>query len=189
MADAARFDHRWEEGAPAPAAVPGYSMSTDQRDLGWLLENLAERARGVRHVLVLSRDGLRICHTPELQADQADQLAAIASGIQSLSLSASGEFGSGPVNGGLGTGGSGDAGLAGGAGGLGGERPWAGQSMVEFRGGVLLIVPAGEGAHLAVIAHEDADVGLVGHYMNELVEQIGGHLTAAPRTPGPDVRA
>jgi predicted regulator of Ras-like GTPase activity (Roadblock/LC7/MglB family) len=126
------------------------------RDLEWLLENLKERTPGVRHVLVLSKDGLRLCFTGELGEDKADQLSAIASGIQSLTLSASAEFGT--VLG-------------------------SGQSMVEFPGGVLLIVPAGEGAHLAVVAGEEADVGLVGHNMTELVEQIGGFLTAPPREP------
>jgi predicted regulator of Ras-like GTPase activity (Roadblock/LC7/MglB family) len=125
-----------------------------EHDLEWLLANLKERTPGVRHVLVLSKDGLRLCFTDDLDIDRADQLSAIASGIQSLALSASAEFGT-------------DLG--------------AGQSMVEFPGGVLLIVPAGEGAHLAVVAADEADVGLVGHNMSELVEQIGGHLTAPPR--------
>ncbi|MCP9977661.1 MULTISPECIES: roadblock/LC7 domain-containing protein [Actinomadura] len=130
-------------------------MSSDERQLDWLLASLVDRAPGIVHVLVLSRDGLKICHTDGLDNDKADQLAAIASGIQSLSLTASHEFGAGVG---------------------------AGQSMVEFAGGLLLIIPAGEGAHLAVVARDDADVGLVGHSMNELVEQIGGYLTAAPRT-------
>jgi predicted regulator of Ras-like GTPase activity (Roadblock/LC7/MglB family) len=130
------------------------SIATDEHDLDWLLENLKERTPGIQHVLVLSKDGLKLCFTDGLDVDRADQLSAIASGIQSLTLSASAEFGSA----------------------LG-----SGQSMVEFPGGVLLIVPAGEGAHLAVVAKEDADVGLVGHSMNELVEQIGGYLTAPPR--------
>jgi predicted regulator of Ras-like GTPase activity (Roadblock/LC7/MglB family) len=130
------------------------SVATDEHDLDWLLENLKERTPGIQHVLVLSKDGLKLCFTDELDVDRADQLSAIASGIQSLTLSASAEFGTA----------------------LG-----SGQSMVEFPGGVLLIVPAGEGAHLAVVAKEDADVGLVGHSMNELVEQIGGYLTAPPR--------
>jgi len=43
-------------------------------------------------------------------------------------------------------------------------------------------VEAGEGAHLAVVTAEDADAGLIGHNMSELVEQIGEHLTAQPRT-------
>lgn len=130
------------------------SASFKDRDLDWLLENLREKTPGVRHVLVLSKDGLRLCFTSGLDVDDADHLSAIASGIQSLALSASAEFGSG----------------------LG-----SGQSMVEFPGGLLLIVPAGEGAHLTVVAGDDADVGLIGHNMSELVEQIGGYLTAPPR--------
>jgi predicted regulator of Ras-like GTPase activity (Roadblock/LC7/MglB family) len=129
-------------------------MTVDEHGLDWLLANLQQRTPEVRHVLVLSKDGLKLSFTPELGVDGADQLAAIAAGIQSLSLSASAEFGAG----------------------LG-----SGQSMVEFPGGLLLIIPAGEGAHLAVVASDLADVGLVGHNMNELVEQIGGHLTAPPR--------
>ena len=35
---------------------------------------------------------------------------------------------------------------------------------------------------LAVVAGEDADPGVVGHQMMELVEQIGDHLRAEPRT-------
>ncbi|MEE1800584.1 roadblock/LC7 domain-containing protein [Streptomyces sp. JV176] len=128
---------------------------TDEK-LNWLLENLLQRTPGTRHALVLSRDGLRLCRTPELSVDQADQLAAIAAGIQSLSHGASVEFGNGQ----------------------GGVR----SAMAEFYGGLLLIVEAGEGAHLAVVAAEDSDVGLVGHNMSELVEQLGEHLTTPPRS-------
>src|SRR5450755_162450 len=130
------------------------SISTKDRDLDWLLESLRDRTPAVRHVLVLSKDGLRLSFTSGLTVDQADHLAAIASGIQSLTISVSAEFGSA-----LGT----------------------GQSMMEFPGGLLLIIPAGEGAHLTVVADDVADVGLVGHNMNELVEKIGGYLTAPPR--------
>ncbi|MEU9793317.1 roadblock/LC7 domain-containing protein [Streptomyces sparsogenes] len=130
-------------------------MNTTDRSLDWLLENLLKKTPGARHALVLSRDGLKLCLTSGLSLDQADQLAAIASGIQSLSHGASIEFGDGS----------------------GGVR----QSMTEFHGGILFIVEAGEGAHLAVIAEDEADVGIIGHNMNELVEQIGDHLRAAPR--------
>ncbi|GGO70120.1 roadblock/LC7 domain-containing protein [Nonomuraea cavernae] len=129
------------------------SRSTD-RNLDWLLENLRTKTPGIRHVLVLTRDGLKMCYTTGLERDGADQLAALAAGIQSLSLSASAEFG---------------------------DSIGAGQAMVEFAGGLLLIVPAGAGAHLAVVAEEDGEVGLIAHNMNELVEQIGVYLTAAPR--------
>jgi hypothetical protein len=54
--------------------------------------------------------------------------------------------------------------------------------MTEFYGGVLFIVQAGEGAHLAVIGEEYADAGLIGQRMGELVEQLGDRLRADPRT-------
>ncbi|GHA90453.1 roadblock/LC7 domain-containing protein [Streptomyces termitum] len=128
--------------------------TTDDK-LSWLLEGLLERTPGTRHALVLSRDGLKLCRTTGLSVDQADQLAAIAAGIQSLSHGASVEFGDG----------------------TGGVR----SAMAEFYGGILFIVEAGEGAHLALVAAEDADAGLVGHNMTELVEQLGEHLVARPR--------
>lgn len=132
-------------------------MITDSK-LDWLLENLLDRTPGARHALVLSRDGLKLCRTPELGIDQADQLAAISAGIQSLSHGASMEFGNG----------------------TGGVR----QAMAEFYGGILFVVEAGDGAHLAVVAAEDSDVGLVGHNMNELVEQLGEYLSSPPRETG-----
>ncbi|WP_128375035.1 roadblock/LC7 domain-containing protein [Streptomyces cavernae] len=135
--------------------MTGTPATADEK-LTWLLESLLERTPGARHALVLSRDGLKLCRTPQLSVDQADQLAAIAAGIQSLSHGASVEFGDG----------------------TGGVR----SAMAEFYGGVLFIVEAGAGAHLALIAAEDADAGLVGHNMSELVEQLGEHLVAEPRT-------
>lgn len=132
-------------------------MTATNSSLEWLLENLVENTRGATHALVLSRDGLKLCHTRGMTIDKADQLSAIAAGVQALSQGASVEFGDGS----------------------GGVR----QSMTEFHGGILFIVEAGEGAHLAVLATEDADVGLIGHNMNQLIEQIGEFLTAPPRRP------
>lgn len=131
-------------------------MTTTDRGLERLLEQLLDRTPGARHALVLSRDGLKLCLSPGLSADRGDQLAAIASGIQSLAHGASVEFGDGS----------------------GGVR----QSMTEFHGGVLFIVEAGEGAHLAVIGEEDADAAVIGRSMGELIEQIGDRLRADPRT-------
>ncbi|MGW4599989.1 roadblock/LC7 domain-containing protein [Streptomyces sp. NPDC004457] len=132
-------------------------METTDNSLTWLLKNLLERTPGTRHALVLSRDGLKLCWTEHMTVDQADQLAAICSGMQALSQGASVEFGDGS----------------------GGVR----HSMTAFHGGLLFIVEAGEGAHLAVVAQESADPGVVGHQMTEMVEQIGDHLRAEPRTP------
>ena len=146
-----REGHR---AAPRPDHCPATPMTSTDTSLDWLLENLRHRTPGIRHVLVLSRDGLKMCHTRELDVDRADQLAAISAGIQSLSLSASAEFG---------------------------DATGSGQAMLEYGGGLLLILGAGEGAHLAVIAGTEADVGLVARHMNQLVDRIGTHLTAEPR--------
>ena len=141
----------------APAASTTPASSTADEKLTWLVQGLLATTPGARHALVLSRDGLKLCRTPELSADQADQLAAVAAGIQSLSHGASLQFGDG----------TGDVRSA----------------MTEFHGGILFIVEAGEGAHLAVVTAEEADAGLVGHNMGRLVEQLGDHLSAPPRTP------
>jgi predicted regulator of Ras-like GTPase activity (Roadblock/LC7/MglB family) len=131
-------------------------MQTTDTSLTWLLESLLDRTPGARHALVLSRDGLKLCWSPHLTLDQADQLAAICSGIQALAQGASVEFGNGS----------------------GGVR----HSMTEFHGGLLFVVEAGSGAHLAVVADDDADPGVVGHQRAQRVEQIGDHLRAAPRS-------
>jgi predicted regulator of Ras-like GTPase activity (Roadblock/LC7/MglB family) len=133
-------------------------MTTAEQNLAQLadqLDRLLIRTPGARHALVLSRDGLKLCHSSGLSADQGDQLAAIACGIQSLAHGASVEFGDGS----------------------GGVR----QSMTEFHGGILFIVAAGEGAHLAVIGEEFADAGVIGHAMSELVPLIGRQLRIVPR--------
>ncbi|WP_369222340.1 roadblock/LC7 domain-containing protein [Streptomyces sp. R39] len=135
--------------------VPSPIMQTTDNSLSWLLHSLLAQTPGARHALVLSRDGLKLCWSEHLTLDRADQLSAICSGIQALAQGASMEFGDG----------------------TGGVR----QSMTEFHGGLLFIVEAGQGAHLAVVAGEDADPGVVGHQMTELVEQIGEHLRAEPR--------
>jgi predicted regulator of Ras-like GTPase activity (Roadblock/LC7/MglB family) len=130
-------------------------MTATEYDLDWLLDKLLAKTPGSRHGLVLSNDGLKLVHSSGLSIDQADQLAAIASGMQSLAHGASVEFGDG----------------------TGGVR----HSMTEFHGGLLFIVAAGNGAQLAVVATDDADAGVIGHNMNEMVEQIGEYLAAPPR--------
>jgi predicted regulator of Ras-like GTPase activity (Roadblock/LC7/MglB family) len=130
-------------------------MQITQHDLDGLLEDLVRRTPGTRHALMLSRDGLKLCHTSGLTIDQADQLAAIASGMQSLSRGASIQFGDGS----------------------GGVR----QSMTEFHGGLLCIVDAGGGAHLALIADDGADSGVIGFNMSLLIRQLGTDVSASPR--------
>ena len=135
---------------------PGGASEHGEHGFDALLEELVAGTPGARHALVLSRDGLKLSMSAGLTVDRADQLAAIASGIQSLAHGASLEFGDGS----------------------GGVR----QSMTEFHGGILFIVEAGDGAHLAVVGEESADAAAIGRGMGDLVEAIRGRLRADPRT-------
>lgn len=143
------------EASRTVAAFPN-EMSTPDQDLGWMLEALRGDTPGIEHVLVLSTDGLKAGYTSGLTTDDADQLAAIASGFQSLGLAAAAQFGTG--------------------------TGWS-RNLVEFPGGLLLIIPSGPGSQLAVVAREDADIDLIGTHMAGLVEQIGSRLATPPR-PG-----
>ena len=76
-------------------------MKTQQpisdQDLSWLLSNFADRVPGVAHAVAVSADGLPIAFSRDLPQDRADQLAAIASGLVSLTQGASRVFEGGMV--------------------------------------------------------------------------------------------
>ena len=59
-------------------------LSSEASDLNWLVGNLAKRTPGVAHAMVVSADGLPVAVSERLDRPKADQLAAIASGLASL---------------------------------------------------------------------------------------------------------
>jgi hypothetical protein len=63
-------------------------LSAEARNLNWLLSNFAKTTPGVAYALVVSADGLPITIPEGLDLAMADQLAAIASGLASLSQGA-----------------------------------------------------------------------------------------------------
>ena len=70
---------------------------TSTQDLGWLLANFADRVPGVAHAIAVSADGLLLAASRDLPRDRADQLAAIASGLVSLTQGAARCFEGGAV--------------------------------------------------------------------------------------------
>ncbi|MQT01541.1 roadblock/LC7 domain-containing protein, partial [Streptomyces jumonjinensis] len=56
------------------------------------------------------------------------------------------------------------------------------QTVVEMERGFLFLMSISDGSSLAVLAHPDCDIGLVGYEMALLVDRAGGVLT-------PDLRA
>jgi hypothetical protein len=60
-------------------------LSAEARNLNWLVGNFAKNTPGVAHAMVVSADGLPIAVSDHLERARADQLAAIASCLASLS--------------------------------------------------------------------------------------------------------
>lgn len=123
--------------------------------LDWLLDDLTKRVQKVRHALVLSNDGLVTGASEGLQREDAEHLAAVASGLHSLAKGSGLHFGIGRVR----------------------------QTMVEFDDGVLFVTAAGDGSCLCVLAGADADMGQVAYEMTLLVNRVGEHLGVAVRQP------
>ena len=58
------------------------------RELDWLVGSFSNRIAGVTSVVVLSTDGLVLAVSERLDRDLADTLAAVASGLVSLTAGA-----------------------------------------------------------------------------------------------------
>ncbi|GGX07937.1 dynein regulation protein LC7 [Streptomyces noursei] len=109
----------------------------------------------VRHALVLSNDGLVTGASQGLAQEDAEHLAAVASGLHSLAKGSALHFGVGRVR----------------------------QTMVEFDDGVLFVTAAGDGSCLCVLAGADSDMGQIAYEMTLLVNRVGEHLGVAVRRP------
>ncbi|MET7473801.1 roadblock/LC7 domain-containing protein [Streptomyces sp. NPDC005648] len=131
------------------------ATNTTRGGLAWLLDSLVERIPETLHAIVLSEDGLLVGASEALDRADAEQLAAIASGVHSLAQGTSRHFGGGRVQ----------------------------QSVIEMDDLFLFVTTAGGGARLAVLATSAVDVGNVGYEMTMLVRQVGQYLSAAPRFP------
>lgn len=121
----------------------------DPSRFGWLITNFAERVPGVAHAIVVSADGLLLTSSARLPRDRADQLAAIASGVISLTNGAARCFDAGAVV----------------------------QTIVEMEHGIVALMSISDGSCLAVLAAPTCDIGLVGYEMTLLVDRVGQLLT------------
>ena len=123
------------------------------QDMGWLLSNFADSVAGIAHVVAVSADGLLLASSRDLPADRADQLAAITSGVVSLTDGASRMFNAGAVQ----------------------------QTIIEMESGYLFLMSISDGSSMAVLAARSCDVGQVGYEMALLVERVGAALSPAVR--------
>ena len=58
--------------------------ATGGRDLAWLLDDLSSRVEDFRKAVILSRDGLLIASSRDLEREDAEHLSAVAAAVQSL---------------------------------------------------------------------------------------------------------
>jgi predicted regulator of Ras-like GTPase activity (Roadblock/LC7/MglB family) len=124
-------------------------------ELDWLLNNLTASVDGVQNAVILSPDGLPLGRSPGLSPTDADTLAALSAGAQSLAHGTSRKFGSGEVV----------------------------QTTIEMDSAILFITPAGRGTCVALLADADADHGLIAYELAVLVKRVGQHMIADPRFP------
>jgi uncharacterized protein len=128
-------------------------LARSAQDLNWLVTNFVERVPSVAHAIVVSSDGLPMAHSHGFPPDRVDQLAAVTSGLTSLTQGASRMFEGGIVT----------------------------QTVVDMQRGLLIVMAISDGSSLAVLAASDCDMGLVAYEMTLLVERVGGTLTPQVR--------
>src|SRR6266508_3768160 len=72
-------------------------LSREAQNLNWLVNNFVQSTAGVAHATVVSSDGLLLAISDRLERARADQLAAVASGLASLTAAAAGRAGRPPA--------------------------------------------------------------------------------------------
>jgi predicted regulator of Ras-like GTPase activity (Roadblock/LC7/MglB family) len=122
-------------------------------DLGWLLTSFAKRVPTIVCALAVSVDGLAIAASDHVERDQGDQLAAITSGLASLTVGAAKLLSTGRIR----------------------------QTVVDMDGGVLLIMSVADRAYLAVLAQPGADLGQVGYESAVLAQRVASALEPTAR--------
>lgn len=129
------------------------TRSTQRDSLDWLMSKFAREASGVSHAILVSADGLLMAASERMPIERADQLAAVASGLASLSTGASQLFDGGYVL----------------------------RSVVEMENGYLLLMHVGDGSNLAALATTTCDIGQIRYEMDSLVERVGTVVQSARR--------
>ena len=125
-------------------------------ELSWLLDDLVKRVPQVGKAIMLTQDGLAIGASAGLSREDAEHLAALAAGFQSMARGAGQHFGGGRVR----------------------------QTIIEMEAAFLFVSAAGQGTCLAVLSTGEADIGLVAYEMAVLVRRSNEHLGVATRPTG-----
>ncbi|MCD9878040.1 roadblock/LC7 domain-containing protein [Streptomyces guryensis] len=146
-----------------------FGLSSEARNLHWLLTNLVEEVPGIQSVAVVSSDGLLLLSSDPGRNDEARQargtrptgprgssadLATIVSGIGSLTIGAARLMGGGSVK----------------------------HTMVAMDEGSLFVMSISDGSLLGVHGSADCDMSVVAYHMALFVGRAGHVLTPELRS-------
>ncbi|RCW40444.1 hypothetical protein DFQ14_11193 [Halopolyspora algeriensis] len=123
------------------------------QDFDWLVDDFVGRVHGVTHALILSADGLPLAASSTVGSDDAEQLAAISSGLLSLAHNSAVLFDKGSCE----------------------------QIIIRMSQGYFLFMGIGSGACLAVLTSSEAEMRVVAYEMTQFVENTGHALTPEVR--------
>lgn len=124
-----------------------------QHDFNWLIDDFVARVHGVTHALIMSVDGLPLACSSSVPEDDAEQLAAISSGVLSLAHNSAALFDKGSCE----------------------------QIIIRLTDGYFLFMGIGSGAGLAVLTASDASLRVAAYEMTQFVENTGHALTPEVR--------
>ncbi|MFE1175614.1 roadblock/LC7 domain-containing protein [Streptomyces sp. NPDC058773] len=153
--------------AQAPTAH-GQGLSSQARNLHWLLTNLVEEVPGIRSVAVVSSDGLLLLSSDPGRVDEAAarpgggdgprgssaDLATIVSGLGSLTNGAAKLMDGGAVK----------------------------QTMITMDEGSVFVMSISDGSLLGVQATPDCDMNVIAYHMALFVGRAGHVLTPELRS-------
>jgi len=126
-----------------------YGLSAEAQNFNWLLGKFAAETAGVLEAIAVSADGLLMAMSAGQERAGADRLAAITSGITSLSGGAARAYQLGTLN----------------------------KVIVDMAHGYLLVSAISSGSVLGVIAAKTANLGNIAYEMTLFATRAGAALT------------
>ena len=125
------------------------NLSESAQNFNWLIDDFVDTTAGVTDAIAVSSDGLLIAASRSLERHDAEQVAAIVTGLVSLSDGASRAFGFEGLQ----------------------------QVIVSMKGGYMFVSSISLGSAIGVVAKAGCDIGLVGYQTSLLVDRAGALLT------------
>ncbi|HWB35095.1 MAG TPA: roadblock/LC7 domain-containing protein [Rugosimonospora sp.] len=136
-------------GTDRLAPPDAHRLSPEAQNFNWLLDSFTAGTAGVVEAIAVSSDGLPMAMSRIKDRPNAERLAAVVSGITSLSGGAASWYGLGALN----------------------------RVIVDMAEGYLLITSISAGSVLGVIADRSANLGAIAYEMTLFANKAGVALT------------